>query len=111
MRTEPASFIEGSIVEDEIELSLFELCRACRAPEEQVKAWVIEGILDPRGGAPEDWRFAGMSLGRARLAWRLTRDLALNPPGVALALQLLDEIAALRKHLQRHGARAWPDRG
>ena len=56
------------------------------------------------GEAPEDWRFTGESLRRARLAWWLTRDLELNPPGVAMALDLLDEIAALKAHLKRVGA-------
>ena len=43
------------------------------------------------------------------LAWmdgealRLTRDLELDPAGVALALDLLDEIAVLRTRLQRAG--------
>jgi chaperone modulatory protein CbpM len=39
------------------------------------------------------------------LALWLTRDLEVNPPGVALALDLLDEIAALQARLQRVGAR------
>jgi chaperone modulatory protein CbpM len=35
----------------------------------------------------------------------LSRDLEINPAGVALALDLLDQIAALRARLQRGGAR------
>ena len=48
-----------------------------------------------------EWRFAGASLRRTRVATRLARDFELNPPGVALALDLLDEIEALRAHLRR----------
>ena len=70
-------------------------------------SWVSEGVLEPIGEAPTEWRFAGQSLRRARLALSLTRDLELNPPGVALALDLLDEIAALQARLQRLGS-AWP---
>jgi chaperone modulatory protein CbpM len=92
------------IVEEEIHLTLQELCRACRASEEYVTTWVFEGVLEPIGEAP-DWRFTGQSLRRARLALWLTRDLEVNPPGVALALDLLDEIAALQARLQRVGAR------
>ena len=36
-----------------------------------------------------------------RLAARLTRDLELNAPGVALALDLLDRIAELESRLAR----------
>lgn len=98
------TFIRGSIVEEEVELSLAELCQACRAEREHVTAWVFEGVLQPAGASPDDWRFRGESLRRARLALSLARDLEINPPGVALALDLLDEIAALRARLQRRGA-------
>lgn len=95
----------GPVVEEEIHLTLVELCRACRAPEEHVIAWVVEGVLEPIGESPQDWRFTGPSLQRARLALWLTRDLEINPPGVALALDLFDEIAELRNRLHCLGVR------
>lgn len=95
----------GPVVEEEIHLTLVELCQACSVSEEHVMTWVFEGVLEPIGEAPPEWRFVGQSLRRARLALSLTRDLELNPPGVALALDLLDEIAALQARLQRLGAR------
>ncbi|MCX7148306.1 MAG: MerR family transcriptional regulator [Rhodocyclales bacterium] len=97
------TFIQGPVVEEEVHLTLVELCQACSAAEEHVLAWVFEGALEPVGESPQDWRFTGDSLRRARLALRLTRDLEINPPGVALALDLLDEIADLRVRLQRTG--------
>jgi chaperone modulatory protein CbpM len=99
---EPA---QGPIVEEEIPLTLAELCQACFASEEYVMTWVFEGVLEPVGNAPQEWRFTGQSLRRARLALSLTRDLEVNSPGVALALDLLDEIAELKARLQRLGAR------
>lgn len=97
------TIIQGSIVEEAVHLTLPELCRACCAEEEHVLAWVFEGVLEPVGESPRDWRFGGDSLRRARLALRLARDLEINPPGVALALDLLDELAVLRARLQRGG--------
>ena len=94
-----------AVVEEDVHLSLVELCRACRAPEEQVRVWVVEGVLAPLGNSPREWRFAGPSLRRARLALTLTQELEINPPGVALALDLLDEIAQLRAGLRRAGER------
>ena len=91
----------GPVVEEEVRLTLVELSRACRVTEERILGWVGEGVLEPQGSSPEEWRFAGVSLRRTRVAVRLTRDLELNPPGVALALELLDEIDALRAQLQR----------
>ncbi len=97
------TLIQGTVVEEEVHLSLTELCRACRAEEEHVLSWVFEGVLEPLGDSPRDWRFGGESLRRARLAMRLARDLDINPPGVALALDLLDEVAELRARLKRAG--------
>ena len=97
------TFIQGAVVEEDVHLTLLELCQACRAQEENVLAWVYEGVLEPAGESPENWRFSGESLRRAQLALRLSRDLEINPPGVALALDLLDEIAALRARLRRSG--------
>jgi chaperone modulatory protein CbpM len=96
-------YLQGQVVENEIHLSLLELCQACSAREEQVTAWVFEGVLEPAGAQPRDWRFGGRSLQRARVALRISRDLEINPPGVALALDLLEEIATLQAQLLRHG--------
>jgi len=105
MRQANLPSIQCTLVEEEIHLTLFELCQAVSAPEAHVVAWVLEGVLEPVGEQPQDWRFTGPSLRRARLAARLTRDLEVNAAGVALALDLLDEIAALRARLQRAGYR------
>jgi chaperone modulatory protein CbpM len=93
------------VVEDEIQLTLLELCQASGAPRERIMTWVSEGMLEPSGDRPPDWRFTGVSLRRTRLACRLEQDLELNPPGVALALDLMDEIMKLRAELRRSGYR------
>lgn len=98
-------FIQGSVVEEGVELSLIELCSACGAEEHHILAWVDEGALQPAGQLSEDWRFGGESLRRARRAHRLTHDLEINPPGIALVLDLLDEITLLRARLTRLGRR------
>jgi chaperone modulatory protein CbpM len=48
-----------------------------------------------QGGAPQTWVFASASLRCTRVALRLLHDLELNLLGAALAVELLDEIAAL----------------
>src|SRR5204862_8120882 len=45
------------IVEVEYRLTLVELCHACDAREEDVRAWVDEGALEPEGARPGEWRF------------------------------------------------------
>ncbi|AXI04226.1 chaperone modulator CbpM [Aquirhabdus parva] len=98
--SEYTALIHGVVVEENVDLNLIELCRASHAPVEQIHVWVVEGVLEPEGQTPTEWRFRGPSLRRARLAVRLTRDLDVNAAGVALALDLMDEIAGLRAKLQ-----------
>ncbi|QWE17190.1 chaperone modulator CbpM [Polynucleobacter sp. AP-Nino-20-G2] len=95
------TWIEGAIVEDEVHMSIVELSQASRTPQDLIMSWVSEGVLSPVGSSPEDWRFSGNSLQRAKTAAHLTHDLELNTPGVALALDLLDEITRLRNQLRR----------
>ena len=95
------TWIEGAVVENEVHMTIVELSHASRTPEELIMTWVSEGVLSPAGATPEDWRFSGDSLRRAKTAAHLTHDLELNVPGVALALELLDEITKLRALLPR----------
>jgi len=95
------TWIEASVVENEVHMSIVELSHAARTPQELIMSWVSEGVLSPIGSSPKDWRFTGDSLKRAKTAAHLTHDLELNVPGVALALDLLDEIAQLRSRLLR----------
>lgn len=93
------------VVEEGTSFTLPELCRACGAEEDHMLVWVLEGVLHPVGNSPPEWRFGGDALRHARQALRLSRDLEIDPPGIALALQLLDEIAMLRRLLARRGIR------
>lgn len=106
MNTQQPSPIDAVILEEQTAITLAELCRACATPAETIVALVEEGILAPTGASPARWRFGGMHVRRARVALRLRRDLDLNLPGVALALQLLDEIETLRGRLLLAGRAA-----
>jgi chaperone modulatory protein CbpM len=97
--------LHGRVVEEELTLSTVELSRASHASEAHIEVWVSEGVLQPSGTSPEQWRFSGRSLTRVRVAMRLARDLEINSPGVALALDLLDEIEALEARLRRVSGR------
>jgi chaperone modulatory protein CbpM len=86
-----------SIVENEVYMTTLELCHAIGLEPEFLVAWVNEGILNPVGHSSEEWRFSGDTMSRAKKALRLYRDLEINTPGVAMVLELLDEISRLRK--------------
>ena len=59
-----------------------------------------ETAAESAAAVNEAWRLQSL-LGRTRLATRLARDFEINASGVALALDLLDEIEALRARLRR----------
>ena len=94
---------QGCILEDENELSLGDLCRACEVHAEYIIALVDEGILEPVGRRQGDWRFGGIGLQRARITLRLQRDLGVNLAGAALVLDLMDEVQRLRARVDRLG--------
>ena len=93
--------ITGLILEDQTELSLDDLCRACAAQAERIVELVDEGLLTPAHTAPGEWRFTGVHVQRARVALRLESDLGVNLAGAALALELLDELDTLRARVLR----------
>ncbi len=95
--------LKGILLDEQAELSLQDLCHACSTSTEWVVELVDEGVLEPIGHEQEHWRFSGPSLLRARAAMRMQQDLQINLAGVALALELMEEIEAMRERLRRAG--------
>lgn len=85
--------------------TVYEVCEACEVTVARMVSFVEFGVLKPEGMEPhgnlDDWRFPAHSILQARRAQRLQRDLELDLPGLALALELLEEIDHLRQELQR----------
>jgi chaperone modulatory protein CbpM len=91
------------VLEELTGLTLIEVSRACAVRAECIVELVDHGLLVPLGREPHRWRFSGVHLRRANIALRLQRDLGVNLAGAALALQLLDEVEALRARLDVAG--------
>lgn len=90
------TYLQGQLVDESIEFTLVELSHVSGATQEELTLWVSEGVVEPRGEQPQEWRFSGATLQRVRIARRLAHDLQINPPGIALALDLLEQIEQLR---------------
>jgi len=90
------------IFEEYAVLSVRDLSRICAVDERHIVELVHEGVLNVVDADGTEWRFTGEALRRARLALRLERDLEINLAGVALALELMEEIEQLRRRV-RHG--------
>lgn len=101
MNRDLLTLLAGKILEEDVELSLVELSQACHLSAEQILELVEQGLLDPQGENPSNWRFQGISIHKVQIALRLKRDLGVNLAGAALALELLDELEILRARLKR----------
>jgi len=91
--------VSGIIVEESAVFTLRELSGACGKPAEWILALVDEGIIEPVGSDLEEWQFSGHCLRRARIVQHLEADLRVNLAGAALALDLLEELEALRNRI------------
>jgi chaperone modulatory protein CbpM len=92
--------LHGAIYEEYAVLSVQDLSRMCAVEERHIVELVEEGVLNVLETSAVEWRFSGAALRRARLALRLERDLELNLAGVALALELMEELERLRRELR-----------
>ena len=91
--------LQGTLFDDSAVLSLEDLSKMCAVDEQHIVQFVEEGVLNVVGVRTQ-WHFSGAALRRARIAVRLERDLELNLAGVALALDLLEELERLRQQLK-----------
>lgn len=99
--TEKASTdAEPEIVAAGETVTLDELCTCCRVEGEWIAQLIEHGAIEVAGENKSEWQFTHVTLVRVAKAKRLERDLSLNIPGVALALELLDEIDDLRARLK-----------
>lgn len=95
--------LTGLVLDEQCILTLGEFSCACTMHAEWVIDLVEEGILEPVTAETKQHshlRLPASSLARARRVMRLQRDLGINLSGAALALELMDEIEALRARLR-----------
>jgi len=103
MPTTKSQPLAGHIVEEYGYVSIEDLSRLCAVDSRHIVELVEEGILEARDKAQAAmaWNFSWEHVRRAKLALRLERDLEINLAGVALALQLLEELERMRGEI--HG--------
>jgi len=82
--------------------SLGEICERCGVQADIVIEMVEYGIVRPVTNPADNdrWQFDTDALLRMSRAQRLRRDLELDPAGLALALELLDEIDTLQRQVR-----------
>ncbi|MGB1220702.1 MAG: chaperone modulator CbpM [Alcanivoracaceae bacterium] len=85
-----------------------ELCQRVAITEQELVEIVSHGIVRPQDVQADEWQFDEVLVVEVARAVRLRRDLEIDWGGVALALELLEEVhglreenAALRRRLER----------
>jgi chaperone modulatory protein CbpM len=91
------AYLTGEIFEESSALSVRDLERLFAVEQRRIVEWVEEGVISVLEMNAAEWRFSGAQLRRARIALRLERDLGVNAAGVALALELLEELEQFRR--------------
>ena len=89
-------------------LSFTEVCLQSGVAEETVIEIIEQGIVEPVGASPVEWRFSPAMVLLTRKAIRLHDDLDVDWPGIALAIELLNKLDQLReenRHLKRRLSR------
>lgn len=94
--------VVGVCLADDDALELDAFATACGDEAWFVQLLVDEGLLQPVTMHPT-WRFGGEALARVRRIRRLQRDFSLSLQGVAVMLDLIDEVERLRVRLARLG--------
>jgi len=100
MTEQGSAGIASEVVEQGTLCTFEEVCISCNVNPDWVAGLVEQGAIDAVGSTRAEWRFTAVSLIRVAKARRLERDLGLNLPGIALALDLLDRLDALHARLR-----------
>lgn len=93
----------AAVMIGESALTVDDVAIACAVTRQWVVRHVEEGSLDCAGAQPEQWRFSGRMLARARRIRAVERDFDAGPELAALVADMLDEIDGLRARLRRAG--------
>ena len=102
MNTKITDIVVGSILEEGPTLNLAELCQSCQTPAEFIIRLVDQGVIAPvEGASTRQWQFHQSAQIRTYKALRLRQDLGINLSGIALSLELLDEIDTLKRELNQ----------
>lgn len=93
------TIVIGVLIEDTSTLSLDEVCQKYRIPQELLHEMIEYGFFANQPEQGQQVALDQKELRRIESAFRLHRDLEINLPGVALALDLLEEIEKMRHEL------------
>jgi chaperone modulatory protein CbpM len=86
--------------DSEADLTLADLSKSSGLSVVQITEYVQEGFFEVSGDDEQHWRFSEMHLVHFQKVVRLEQDLRLNPAGAILAVELRNEVEALKRQLR-----------
>ncbi len=93
-------FLVGVLIEETTTISFYEVCHKYNISEELLSEMVEQGLFPNQPSDKDRIALDQKALRRLEAAFRLHKDLGINLPGVALALDLLEEIEKMHKELE-----------
>lgn len=91
--------VTGLIMDETTTVTFVEICEQYDIPEDFLVEMIEFGLIEPGVEDIKQATFDCQSLVRIQSAKRLKRDLGMNMPGIALALDLLDKLDRLQDEL------------
>ncbi|MGQ0657334.1 MAG: chaperone modulator CbpM [Chromatiales bacterium] len=92
---------DAKVLDERPEMSLKDMCDLTGSSASALIELVDEGLFEPQGTTPPQWRFPATAITRVRLCQRLFSDLGVNMAGASVILELLDEVRTLRARVER----------
>lgn len=80
-------------------VNLEELCTICHITPDFIIELVAYGTVEPSGNSSTSWLFDSRQLHVIQTATRLHQDLEVNHAGIALAIDLLQQVENLQMEL------------
>lgn len=90
----------GEVLDETLQLSLEEIADRLTIHTTVIVEMVQIGVLEPKHRDPAQWHFDGYDLLRLRRALRLQQDLGINQAGLALCIDLQEQVAELRARIR-----------
>lgn len=98
MKKQVNEILTGIIVDETTVYSIQEVSYSCDVSVEIIEEMIAHGLIEPKKSA-HDCQFDSYAVRRLKIALRLQKDLGVNLPGAAVALDLLNELQELRNKI------------
>ena len=89
----------ATIVDDSTTFTISEICSRCNVSHDLLVQMMEHGLFEFNNPLHDDFKIDLKTLQRIESAFHLHRDLEINMPGIALVLELRDELETLRNEL------------